>query len=301
MQNPNKLVLLAPKCFQYNEETANNNFFQKNNTGTNQIALKAALEHAKMVAALQKVGIETYVLADDEQLNNPDAIFLNNWFSITPNKTLVIYPMWAENRRREIRATAIEAIKNSFKISKVIDFSDKAAEGLFCEGTGSIIFDHLTRKAYACISPRTNVVLFEQICQQLNYQAISFLAEDALGRAVYHTNVMLSIGKNIIVVCSASITNPIERKMLLEQLRQTDRLIVDISFTQMNQFCGNVLEVTNQNKEDLLLMSESAFQAFEPEQIASISERVKIAFFSIPTIETYGGGSVRCTIAGGFI
>ncbi|MCC5924633.1 MAG: amidinotransferase [Crocinitomicaceae bacterium] len=301
MQNPNKLVLLAPKCFQFNEQTANNNFFQKNNTGTNQIALKAALEHAKMVAALQKAGIETCVLADDEQLNNPDAIFLNNWFSITPNKTLVIYPMWAENRRREIRATAIEAIKNSFKISKVIDFSDKAAKGLFCEGTGSIIFDHLTRKAYACISPRTNVVLFEQICQQLNYQAISFLAEDALGRAVYHTNVMLSIGKNIIVVCSASITNPIERKMLLEQLRQTDRLIVDISFTQMNQFCGNVFEVTNQNEEDLLLMSESAFQAFEPEQIASISERVKIAFFSIPTIETYGGGSVRCTIAGGFI
>ena len=300
MQNPNKLVLLTPKCFQFNEETANNNFFQKNKSDSDQIANKAALEHAKMVETLKDSGIEVLLLTDDEQLNNPDAIFLNNWFSIAPDNTLIIYPMWAENRRREVRLEAIETIKTSFEITKTIDFSPKVDNGLFCEGTGSIVFDDLTKKAFACISPRTNIELFEEICKTLNYQPISFLAEDAMGREIYHTNVMLSIGKYVIVVCADSISNNIERKLVLQQLHQTNRLVVEISLAQMNQYCGNVIEVTNLDGEHFLLMSETAYQAYTPKQIAEISAQVKILSFAIPTIETYGGGSVRCTIAGGF-
>lgn len=301
MHNPNKLVLLAPTCFQYNEETARNNYFQKNDLSNEEVSEKAQLEHAKMVEKLENNHLEVLVLKDDDQLKNPDAIFLNNWFSLMPDSTLVIYPMWAENRRREVRPSIIQRLNETFSITNILDFSSFAEKSQFCEGTGSIVFDHSNKKAFACISPRTDVVLFEQICNSLNYQPISFLAEDTLGRAIYHTNVMLSIGAQVIVFCSEAVANPLERKLLMQQLQQTGRLVINISFAQMNQFCGNVLEVVNKFDEHFLLMSKTAYAAFDEAQLLAIQEKVSILFFAIPTIEHHGGGSVRCTIAGGYV
>lgn len=298
MQNPNTCILLPPNHFSANEETAVNNHFQVNNDETINLNELALLEHNQLVEKLKSNDITYFLLKDKKDIKNPDALFLNNWFSITTEEKLVIYPMWAKNRRSEIQSSYIDTLIAKFKLKECIDFSDRVNENQFCEGTGSIIFDHEQKKSFACISARTSVELFEYISKELGYTPISFEAIDLNGNPIYHTNVMLSIGENIVVICSEAIINPVERIMVKKALAHKNRLIIDITLNQVKHFCGNVLEVNSKNGIPYLLMSKNAFDNFTPEQKATIEERCTIIYSDLTTIENYGGGSMRCLIAG---
>lgn len=298
MQNPNTCILLPPNHFSANEETAVNNHFQVNNDETINLNELALLEHNQLVEKLKSNDITYFLLKDKKDIKNPDALFLNNWFSITTDQKLVIYPMWAKNRRSEIQSSHIDTLIAKFKLKECIDFSDRVNENQFCEGTGSIIFDHEQKKSFACISARTSVELFEYISKELGYTPISFEAIDLNGNPIYHTNVMLSIGENIVVICSEAIINPVERIMVKKALANKNRLIIDITLNQVKHFCGNVLEVNSKNGIPYLLMSKNAFDNFTSEQKATIEERCTIIYSELTTIENYGGGSMRCLIAG---
>ena len=299
MQNPINLLVLAPKHFAYNSETAINNYFQNNEMQPTNIGQKAKQEHQALIQLLKDENIDYSVLEDLDHVKNPDAVFLNNWFSVQPDNSLVIYPMWAENRRSEVHPYQIEQLKNYVQPSKIIDFSDAYKHKEYCEGTGSIIFDHEEKMIFASISERTTPSLLAKISDELGYDYFSFKAADQNGNAIYHTNVLLSIGKHIVVLCGDAIENPIERKMLEKALTKNEKTAINISFQQMNKFCANVLEVNDRKGNPVLLMSETAFLHFTEEQKEMLRKKVRIAYCSIPTIEYFGGGSLRCMLARG--
>lgn len=299
MQNPNKLLVLAPKHFAFNTETAANNYFQNKDTQVADSGKKAKEEHRRLRQLLQSENIDFSILDDLEHIKNPDAVFLNNWFSVQPDNSLVIYPMWAENRRSEVHPDQIEQLKKHVQPSKIIDFSDAYKHKEYCEGTGSIIFDHEEKMIFASISERTTPSLLAKIGKELGYDHFSFEAVDQNGNAIYHTNVLLSIGKHTVVLCGDAIENPIERKMLEKALTKNEKTVINISFQQMNKFCANVLEVNDRKGKPVLLMSETAFLNFTEAQKEIIRKKVRIAYCSIPTIEYYGGGSLRCMLARG--
>ena len=300
MQNPNSIYIMSPLHFGCNSTTAENNHFQEKIENSKHLEQMGSKEHYLFRELLQAFNIHTFTLQDDEEVINSDALFLNNWFSVMPDKTLVIYPMWAKNRRSEVREEVIEFINDRSAIQKVLDYRSFLDSNQYCEGTGSIIFDFVHKNAYACISERTEVKVFEKICTDLGFTPISFLAEDLNGNSIYHTNVMLSIGENIIVVCSEAISDPIERQIVLKNLRNTNRIIIDITFDQMNHFAGNVFELNNTLGEPVLCMSSTAKNAFTTAQLEHIQTRCKIMAVPIPTIEKAGGGSVRCMIAANY-
>lgn len=300
MQNPTHIIVMEPRCFGGNEETALNNYFQKSVGTSDQLRNQAELEHRVFVERLSNAQLELTVLHDDKKLGNADAIFLNNWFCILPDKTLILFPMWAVSRRKEVRDDIVKRLQSEFSILRILDYQDCANLGEFCEGTGSIIFDFEKKIAFAAISARTSVKLFERICRDIGYVPISFEANDARGNEIYHTNVLLAIGENTVVVCSEAIVNPIERSMVMQYLNHSDKVIVDISFGQLDCFCGNVFEVTSKNKEAVLCMSETAYTGFTIEQRATLMARTSLIHVDIPSIERAGGGSVRCMMAAGY-
>lgn len=299
MHNPNKLLLLRPKHFGFNDETAANNYFQKESNSRQKLATKAIEEHQNLTDLLSEKNIEFFIINDLEGIQNPDAVFLNNWFSIQPNGTMVIYPMWAKNRRSEIHPEQIKQITQYSQPKSIFDFSDESNNNLFCEGTGSLIFDHDKKLVYASVSERTTAAMVSKISQKIGYDHFTFRATDQSGNLIYHTNVLLSIGENIILLCSDAIENPIERQMLLKSLDEEGKVLINISFHQLNHFCANVLEVNNRKGEAVLLMSETAANNFTKEQLDLMQSLVEIAHCPIPTIEHFGGGSLRCLLARG--
>jgi hypothetical protein len=299
MQNPTKLLVLRPNHFGFNTETAANNYFQKNNESQQQLNNIAIEEHNNLIRLLQENEIDYNIINDLKTVENPDAIFLNNWFSIQPNGSMVIYPMWAKNRRSEIHPSQIDQIKDIAKPNAIYDFSDEYENDQYCEGTGSLIFDHEEKLIYASVSQRTSAALVAKIAKKIGYDHFSFRATDQNGNLIYHTNVLLSIGKKIVVLCSDAIENPIEKNMLIKSLEKRDKTIIDINFIQLNHFCANVLEVSNRHGEAILLMSETAAKHFNPEQMTLMRSLVKVAYCAIPTIEHFGGGSLRCMLARG--
>ncbi len=288
--------MVRPANFGFNLETAESNKFQKSATIADASRLALA-EFDLMVSTLREKDIDVLVFDDTLEPQKPDAIFPNNWISFHPNGISVLYPMEAENRRIERRLEVFELLPD-YSAKNLIDITHYENSNKFLEGTGSIIYDHTNKKAYCAIASRSDVEAFEDICKQLGFKAISFDAHDIHGHAIYHTNVLLSIGDNIIVLCSVCISDPIERSMVLQQLRATGKTIIDIDFQQMNQFAGNCLEVNDKHGAPKLIMSQTAFESFSKEIIDLISEKLEIVSVSIPTIEQIGGGSARCMMLG---
>lgn len=297
MNNPKKVIMVRPANFGFNPETAVSNSFQQHKEDNESAKTLAKSEFDCMVAALKEHDIVVDVLQDSSQPMKPDAVFPNNWVSFHPDGSAVLYPMEAENRRLEIREDVFALVEN-FKVSKLHDLTDYVHKNQFLEGTGSIIFDHQNKKAFCSVSSRSDIRLFEYLCLRLDFIPISFASHDLSGKEIYHTNVMLSVGEDIAVICSEAISDALERSMVLAQLADTNRIMIDVSFQQMNQFACNCLEVVNKNEEAFLIMSNTAFHAFTKKQIELIRTRVKIVASSIPTIETLGGGSARCMLLG---
>lgn len=288
--------MIRPLHFVYNAETAVNNSFQVKGDQEN-LTEKAVQEFDAFVLALQNQGIDVTVVEDSPDPHTPDAIFPNNWISFHSSGIYCLYPMFAPNRRKERKAEVISIIQKKFHYHQLIDFTGYESENLFLEGTGSMVLDREKRLAYACLSPRTDKSVLEDFCNKLNYQPVMFHSTNETGQAIYHTNVMMCVADRYVVICLDSIPDPSEKKYVEETILLSGKEIVRISGRQMNQFAGNMLQLENNRKEKILVMSSAAWNALLPEQIEKLTQYNRILHASLRQIETNGGGSARCMIA----
>ena len=296
------ILMIEPVAFGFNEETAQNNFFQQqDDTPDRVIQQKALSEFSSMVHQLQNKGIQIIVVKDTIVPHTPDSIFPNNWISFHQSGNVVVYPMFAKNRRLERRSDIIQTVVDAgFKIADIIDYSDYENCNCFLEGTGSVVLDRKNRIAYAALSERTHKGLFERFCDEAGYKAVSFVANQTVGDLrlpVYHTNVVLCVAEEFVVVCFDCVDNPKEINILKTNFVNTGKEIISISEKQMHSFAGNMLQVMNSEGKKFLVMSQSASDALEVSQIESLRKYNEFIIAAVPTIEKYGGGSVRCMMA----
>lgn len=295
------VLMVRPANFGFNEETAANNAFQSRDglLSAAQMRERAVAEFDQFVSNLRAAGVNVVVAEDSSTPVKPDAVFPNNWVTFHADGTIVTYPMFAPTRRLERQETVIETVlKAGFRANGVRHHLEGGeATGHFLEGTGSIIFDHPNRLAYACLSPRTDAALLDKLCQIIGYQPVVFHSVDAHGQDVYHTNVMMALGDTFVVICLDSVRDATERQMLEERFAATGKTVVAISLEQMNEFAGNMLQVQNDRGEGVLVMSSRAFRALTPEQVATLERHTRLLHSDLQTIETYGGGSARCMLA----
>ncbi len=293
------ILMVRPASFGYNEETAKDNQFQSSEGKENIEQIKAAAleEFDDMVAILKNKGIEVIVKNDTVEPKKYDAIFPNNWFSTHENGIWISYPMCAEVRRLEKREDLFEFFENELGYKKRYSFDYFEEDDMFLEGTGSMILDRQNRLVYACRSKRTDVRILSKFGILMDYQAIHFESFDNGDNEVYHTNVMMALGEKLAIICLASIHNEEERKKVVKSLTDTDKVIVDITKDQMHQFAGNMLELRSKDLTRFLVMSGTARAALTEEQVEAIEKYDEIIAIDIPTIEKYGGGSVRCMMA----
>ena len=301
-QTTHSILVVRPASFGYNEQTAVSNAFQnKPDLESEQIRQLALQEFQALVDKLRSVDVEVLVMEDHPEKKNPDAVFPNNWISLHADGTIVLYPMCTPNRRSERRMDIINHMKENFSVQRVIDLSFEEEENRFLEGTGSIIFDHIHRIAYACLSPRTNQTLFISTCNLLGYAPVYFNAVDENGTPVYHTNVLMCLAEHFVVICLEAVQDRKEKEMLIASFKNAGQEIVDISFSQMSNFAGNMLALKSKTGKNLLAASQSAYNSLSGDQIKTIEKYCTIIPLPIPTIETIGGGSARCMIAENFL
>lgn len=296
MQTTSKLLMVRPAKFAFNEQTAGNNYFQEN-SNLPSVAEDALKEFDTFVNLLLSNDVDVTVVQDTPEPWTPDSIFPNNWFTSHFTGELVLYPMFAENRRLERKPHILNMLKRDLNHKKVIDLTHWEEEDEFLEGTGSVILDRRKRVAYCCRSPRSSEKVLADFCSRMNYQPIVFDALDKDGNQIYHTNVMMEIGMQVAVICLESIKDENERKRVKSHLLSAGKVIIDISLDQVASFAGNMLEVKNRNGNPLMVMSSAARSALTFEQENIISTYNKIISTDLKTIETNGGGSARCMLA----
>jgi len=299
MQSTSHLLMIQPVNFGFNAETAVNNPFQRN-IGEN-IQQKALEEFNDLVAVLKKNKIDVTVVEDTLEPFTPDSIYPNNWISFHEDGHIILYPMFAANRRLERKDHVLEAIKNKFIVTGINNLSKYEDDQVFLEGTGSMVLDRDNKIAYANLSARTNEKLLNEFCSLTGYTPVTFKATDSKGVAIYHTNVLMCIADTYAVICLESIPDDEERQNVIVSLQRTNKEIIDISQQQLNSFAGNMLQVKNVDGELLLVMSSQAFNALTAAQIKALEKHNRIIHSSLLSIETVGGGSARCMMAEVFL
>jgi hypothetical protein len=298
MQSTNNILLVKPSQFVFNTETSASNAFQHLSSISNEEVKNAAINEFELFAStLKSKGVNVFIINDTADPVKPDAVFPNNWVTFHADGTVVLYPMQAENRRNERRMDIVDTLKRTFQMEKIIDLSFYEKENKFLEGTGSIIFDHVNKTAYACLSPRTDKALFTHAVKLLGYSPVYFAARDEKGKDIYHTNVMMNVAEKFAVICLDSLFNKPEREAVISSLTNSGHFIIDISFKQMNCFAGNMLTVLSDKNESLTILSQTAFNCLSQNQKQEIEKYSELVPVAIPTIETIGGGSARCMMA----
>ena len=305
-QTTNTILMVRPSGFRKNEETAVNNFFQEDLSLRNEdINQKAQQEFDAFVKKLRSAGVHVLVIDDDINTDTPDALFPNNWVSFHANGDVAIYPMFAENRRKERREEVFDFVEQSgFEIKNIIDYTAAEEEGLFLEGTGSLTLDRVNKKAYCALSPRADEDLCIEFCEDFDYFPVIFTANqtvDGERLPIYHTNVMMCLAETFAVICLDTIDDKKERKQVIQHLKETGKEIINITDVQMHQFAGNMLQVRGENDQRYLVMSQSAHQSLTQQQIRTIEKHCAILSSDLSTIETCGGGSARCMMAEVFL
>lgn len=301
-QITNTILMVRPAAFGFNEETAANNAFQVKNESLSaeEIQQSALQEFDTFVNKLSAIGVEVIVVEDSAEPHTPDAIFPNNWISFHQDGLIVTYPMFSSIRRKERRPEIISDLMADFSVETRIFFEDYEREEKYLEGTGSLVLDRENKVMYACLSPRTDRALTEELAERLDYKAVIFTAVDEEGQEIYHTNVMMALGETFAIICLDVIVDIMERQEVIEVLEDSGKEIIEISIDQMMQFAGNMLQVRGQDSS-YLVMSQAAYDSLYEEQIEEIKQHTKILSSPIPTIEELGGGSVRCMMAEVFL
>ncbi len=296
MQTTSKVFMVKPIRFGYNPQTAGNNAFQKR--GFEKGAQDNALREFLSFTALLKANGITVVMAEDTEIPfTPDSIFPNNWFSTHDDGTLVLYPMFAPNRRKERKEVFLDLIKKNINVTREIDLTSWEEKNKFLEGTGSMIFNRENKIVYACRSPRTDDEVMEDFCNQLGYTPIIFDATDEDGNQIYHTNVMMSVGSRFAFICLEAIQDLEQREKVVKSLEATRKEILDITFDQMGDFLGNVIELHNEEGKKFIVMSATARKSLTEEQRKKLTSYCRLLSPQLDFIEANGGGSARCMIA----
>ena len=305
-QITNTILMIRPVAFRLNEQTAVNNYFQETMRIENvEINKKAQVEFDTFTEKLRSVGVQVIVEDDQLELDTPDSIFPNNWVSFHANGSVALYPMFAENRRRERREeTLIRLEKEGFVIKQIIDYTTAEEEKIFLEGTGSLLLDRVNKKAYCALSDRAHEDLIIEFCEDFEYTPVIFSAfqtKDHKRLPIYHTNVMMALGEHIAIICLDSIDDKKEKRLVVKNLKEDKKEIIEISEEQMHQFAGNMLQVKGANESKYMVMSKAAFDSLRPDQIKKIEADAHILSSDLQTIETCGGGSARCMMAEVFL
>lgn len=288
--------MIRPVNFAFNAETAVNNAFQVAGE-TDEVQETARLEFDGFVKLLRENGVDVTVVEDTPVPYTPDSIFPNNWVSFHADGTVLLYPMFAPNRRTERKPHILEALTGHFTIRQTLDLTGFEHQNLFLEGTGSMVLDRDQKIAYACLSPRTDRTVLEDFCTKMQYRAVIFDAVDASGQPIYHTNVMMSVADRYVVICLDSIADAGQRQQVSDSITQSGKAIIPISLDQMAHFAGNMLQVQNAAGERLLIMSSQAFESLKETQLEQLTSFNRILHASLHTIESNGGGSARCMLA----
>lgn len=290
------LLLVRPKHFSYNPQTAESNAFQIK-VDDRTVHLKAIDEFNRFVQTLRIHGIEHIIIEDTPTPLKPDAIFPNNWFSTHRNDRLVLYPMLAENRRVERRPEIIAQLQNELGYTQILDLTGHEQEGKFLEGTGSLVFDRTNKLAFMARSSRSNLQVAERLCHELGFDLISYTAVDHSGNPLYHTNVMMSVGEEYLLWCPEIVKDESDQEMIRNYIREYEKESIEITESQMLSFAGNILQVRNREDSLCILLSSRARRSFTSEQIFQLRKHGSLLPVPIPTIEKVGGGSVRCMVA----
>ena len=306
-----KILMVVPSDFAFNTQTGKDNEFQHpSQLDSTQILALAMAESQAMAHALRANGVNVVMFDPAEFANHseltdpsgipvatPDAVFPNNWFSTTGEGELVVYPMATANRQAEVKIEGLKAVlgQSGSHTNRITDVRSLSRKGEYLEGTGVVVFDHNNHSAYAALSERCHQRLLQQFCQHNRLTLHEFSTCLPSGSPVYHTNVMMSVGESFAVICSEVIAAQ-HRRGIMTQLR-AKKQVIDISQGQLQQFCGNILQIKNSQGEKLIAMSTCAFNGFTLEQRELLAQHGRLLVFDIPTIESIGGGSVRCMMA----
>ncbi len=306
MQITNTILMIRPVAFRMNEQTAVNNYFQEDLAIKNDMINKMAQkEFDDFVEVLRQNGVTVIVIEDRVETDTPDSIFPNNWVSFHDSGTVVVYPMFAENRRKERREDVFDVLEEQgFRIDNIIDYTAAEEEGVFLEGTGSILKDRINQKAYCALSERAHEELFIEFCEDFDCFPVIFTANQTVNGErlpIYHTNVMMAMAETFAVICTATIDDKKERKNVVEHLKKNGKEVITITEQQMHCFAGNMLQVIGADDQRLMVMSSTAYHSLRKDQIAAIEKHCKIVHSSLDTIETCGGGSARCMMAEVFL
>lgn len=303
MQTTDTVLMIEPAAFGFNAETAQNNYFQVNSENA-ETQTKALHEFNNFVEKLRSKGINVITVKDTLEPHTPDSIFPNNWISMHQDGTVVLYPMCAVNRRWERRNDILEILKRNFSVKEIIDFSAPENDGKFLEGTGSMIFDHDNKLAYGSVSLRLDEQLFREFCEKFGFEPVVFHSYQTANNErlpIYHTNVMMCVADQFVVICLDCIDDETERVNVVNAIVNSGKEIIEISESQMQRFAGNMLQLQNPEGKKFLVMSLSAYQSLTPEQISNIEKYSEIIYSDLETIETNGGGSARCMLAEVFL
>ncbi len=306
-QITNTILMIRPVSFRMNEQTAVNNYYQKvlNKLSPETVQFKALQEFDSFVAKLKAIGVEVVVINDTKNTDTPDSIFPNNWISFHENGDVALYPMFAKNRRLERREDVFETLEDlGFTIQNIIDYTSAEEEELYLEGTGSLLLDRVHRKAYCALSPRADEDLFIEFCEDFEYTPVIFTANQTVESnrlPIYHTNVMMCLGEQFAVVCLNSIDDKKERKNVVKHLKEDGKEIIVISEEQLHCFAGNMLQVKGDKDEPFIIMSTSAYESLNKQQISQLEKYGEILYSSLDTVEACGGGSARCMMTEVFL
>ena len=292
-----KILMVCPNKFRNNEHTLLDNVFQSKKTNKNQIQYLATKEFNRLTELISNSGIEVFSFDDDSKFDTPDAVFPNNWISFHYHHKAVIYPMFATNRRFERESKILDKLSGSgIEIELIKDYSLYENENRFLEGTGSIVLDRKSKKAYCSLSGRSDLSLFKKFCNDMSYIPVFFNSSHQ-SKPIYHTNVMMSICNNFVIICLDSIKNEQERNNIIKNLNESGLEIIDISIDQMTSYLANSIQLINSDQSPIIIMSSRAFNSISKSQIKRIESYTEIIHSDIRTIEDNGGGSARCMIA----
>lgn len=296
-QAPSSVVMIRPHHFAPNDETAEDNAFQRPlGDLSREAAAKAAFDEMSAAAeTLEEHGVRVHIF-EDRSVETPDSVFPNNWFSTHPGGHIAVYPMFAPSRRNERRADVIDMLKRDYRVQDIIDYSGLEVDGLYLEGTGAMVLDHRDRVAYVARSNRADPVALERFCTHFNYEPMAFDALDENGKPVYHTNVLMCIATEFAAIGLDYITDKARRDEIVQRLEEGGKEVIDLSREQIANFAGNALELQG-SEGRLLALSKTAYDSLTDKQLGVIEKSAKPIALNVPTIEL-SGGSVRCMLAG---
>ena len=274
---------------------ADNSFQTTRQINTDQVSTQAYQQVTKAAELLEAEGIVAHIFEDTTSLT-PDSVFPNNWFSTHTGGQIAIYPMYAQNRRKERRSDVIEFLKEHYRVQDVVDYSGLEYDNLFLEGTGAMVLDHIERVAYAARSKRTDSHVLERFCSHFNFEPMLFDAQNEAGIPVYHTNVLMCVGSEFVMAGFDMMTDSTRKQEIIKRFEQAGKTVIPLTEVQINSFCGNALELQGTSRR-ILALSATAHKALAAEQIELLERSVKLVPLDVSAIEL-AGGSVRCMLAG---